>query len=408
MIIKNKDIIVVGLQPWDTEIGSNCKNIAEEFGRQNRVLYVNFPLDRITMKREKDQPIIANRLDVIKNKKENLVQVAPNIWNFTPTCILESVNWIPFTPLFRVVNRINNKRFASEIIKAIAKLNFKDFILFNDSDMFRSYHLKELLKPSLSVYYSRDNLMGVPWWHKHGHLLEPELFAQSDLVTANSTYLADMAREHNPRSFYVGQGCEVQDFDPAKITEVPKEVASLPRPVIGYIGALYQLRLNLQMLEALAGKRKDWSFVLIGPEDEAFKNSSLHKMANVHFLGLKEGRELPAYLAGFDVAINPQILNEVTIGNYPRKIDEYLAMGKPVVASETRAMSIFSGHVYFANTVDEYIVQIEKALKEDNRDKQNERISFARSHTWENSVNEIYKAMAEVKPKLAEPSTQTI
>lgn len=49
----NKDIIIVGQQAWDTDIGSNCKNIALEMSKNNRVLYVNSPLDRITLLRKK-------------------------------------------------------------------------------------------------------------------------------------------------------------------------------------------------------------------------------------------------------------------------------------------------------------------------------------------------------------------
>ena len=48
-IIQGRDIVIVGQQPWDTEIGSNCKNIALEFSKHNRVLYVNSPLDRFTL-----------------------------------------------------------------------------------------------------------------------------------------------------------------------------------------------------------------------------------------------------------------------------------------------------------------------------------------------------------------------
>jgi glycosyltransferase involved in cell wall biosynthesis len=121
----------------------------------------------------------------------------------------------------------------------------------------------------------------------------------------------------------------------------------------------------------------------------------------VHFPGRKEAKELPQYLARFDVAINPQKLNEVTIGNYPRKIDEYLAMGKPTVATETEAMSIFADHVYLAKTADDYIALIEKALTENTAEKVEGRIRFARSHTWENSVAEIYKAMITADPELA-------
>lgn len=396
MLVKDKDIIVVGLQAWDNEIGSNCKNIAMEFAKHNRVLYVNYPLDRISIKRESNSASTIKRLQIIKNKEENLFQIQENLFQFFPNCILESANFLPFTFLFRLVNKINNIKFANQIKIAVDKLGFKNYILFNDSDMFRSFHLPELLQPSLSIYYSRDNLMSVPYWYKHGHLLEPELMAKSSLVTANSTYLADIAKKYNPNSYYVGQGCETDAFDILKINTIPADIEKIKGPIIGYIGALFKLRLDLDLIIHIAQSKPEWSIVLIGPEDNDFKQSALHKLSNVHFLGLKDSSELPAYLARFDVAINPQILNEVTIGNYPRKIDEYLAMGKPTVATETAAMRIFKDYTYLGKTKDDYILLIEKALLENNAQKQAERTKFAQSHTWENSVGIIYNAMQSV------------
>lgn len=226
------------------------------------------------------------------------------------------------------------------------------------------------------------------------------MIKKSDLVCANSTYLSEIASNYNPNSFYVGQGCDVSAFDMTKIRSVPADISGIKKPVIGYIGALFTLRLDIEIISTIAREKPDWQIVLIGPEDEGFKNSILHQFPNVHFLGLKDGSVLPQYLASFDVAINPQILNEVTIGNYPRKIDEYLAMGKPTVATETKAMSIFRDHTYLAKNKGEYVPLIEKSLAENNSEKQNERIKFAKSHTWVNSVNEIYKAIQKVKPEL--------
>ncbi|MCF8425926.1 MAG: glycosyltransferase [Bacteroidia bacterium] len=397
--MKNRDILVVGLQPYDSLIGSNCINIAEEFALNNRVLYVNYAFDRASIKREKDLPNVKKRIEMRVNKSENLIRVKNNLWTLYPDTLLESINWIPFTPLFRIANFINNKRFASEIKKAIKKLEFKDFILFNDSDMFRSFYLKEMLQPDCSIYYTRDNMMSVPYWRKHGLKLEAELMAKSDLVCANSTYLRDLASRDNKNSFYVGQGCDVSAFDKNKVSNIPSDIASIPKPIIGYIGALYTQRLDLEILKTIAHANENWSVVLIGPEDENFKKSELHQLKNVHFLGLKDGSVLPNYLAAFDVAINPQILNEVTIGNYPRKIDEYLAMGKPTVATGTKAMSIFSEHTYLAQNKSEYPALIEKALSENSKLKEEERITFAQSHTWENSVEAIYQAISTVKNK---------
>lgn len=219
---------------------------------------------------------------MIKNREDNLLTVNENLWELYPTCILESANWLPLTFLFRIVN---NNRLANEIKKAIVKLNFKDFILFNDSDMFRSFHLPEMLKPTLSVYYNRDNMMSVPYWYKHGHILEPELIAKSDIVTANSIYLADIAKKHNSNSFYVGQGYETEAFDLSKITSKPNDIENIKKPIIGYIGALYKLRLDLDLIEHIEKSKPEWNIVLIGPEDDAFNQSPLHQLSNVHFLG---------------------------------------------------------------------------------------------------------------------------
>ncbi len=110
--------------------------------------------------------------------------------------------------------------------------------------------------------------------------------------------------------------------------------------------------------------------------------------------------ELPKYLNAFDVAINPQALNPLTIGNYPRKIDEYLAMGKPVVATKTETMNVFKHFCYLAYYKEEYVELIDKALRENNKQAEEDRIAFASSHTWENNVNEIYKSILKVIPNL--------
>src|SRR6187551_226621 len=93
-IIKNRDIIVVGQQPWDVEIGSNCKNIALEFSRYNRVLYVNSPLDRISKLKNAADPKIKQRIDVINGRTESLLEIKKNLWNLYPDEIIESINWI--------------------------------------------------------------------------------------------------------------------------------------------------------------------------------------------------------------------------------------------------------------------------------------------------------------------------
>jgi glycosyltransferase involved in cell wall biosynthesis len=395
-IITNRDIIIVGQQPWDVEIGSNCKNLALEFSRYNRVLYVNSPLDRITLMKHKDDLKVKKRIEVIHGTTDGLVQIQHNLWNYYPDELIESINWIKSTWVHTRLNKLNNKRLANSIKKAIEKLGFKNFILFNDNDIFRCFYLKEYLKPTVSVYYSRDFMLAVDYWKLHGTRLEPQLIAKSDVCVANSVYLAAYCKKYNPHSYYVGQGCDLDTFTSYQ-GEKPADVAEISGPVIGYVGALQSIRLDIELIKYIALQKPGWNIVLVGPEDREFTASDLHQVANIRFLGGKPPEMLPAYIAAFDVCLNPQLVNEVTIGNYPRKIDEYLAMGKPVVATRTEAMSVFEEYTYLGSSKEDYIKLIEQALAEDSRTLQQKRIQFAGTHTWENNVKEIYKAINEVK-----------
>jgi len=380
------DIIIVGQQAWDTEIGSNCKNIALELSKTNRVLYVNSPLDRITLMRDKTDPKVQQRVKVIKGREDGLVEIKENLWNYYPDCMVESINWINNHSLFNFLNKINNRRFSSSIKKAIKRLDFKDYLLFNDSEMFKAFYLKDYLKPRLSMYYSRDYMVAFDYWKKHGEWVEPLIIAKSDLCFANSEYLADYCRQFNSKSYYVGQGCDIDDFKGAQKLPKPPDVRKLPTPVIGYVGALNSVRLDVTIIEHIARSFPEFTVLLVGPEDEGFQASKLHDINNVVFLGPKPVDELPNYINSFDVCINPQLLNPVTIGNYPRKVDEYLAVGKPTVVTATKTMESFKEHVYIAETKEDYVKLIMKALNDNTPKRIDARIAFASEHTWENSV----------------------
>ena len=400
-MIKGKDIVIISIQPWDIEIGSNCKNIALEFAKENRVLYVNPPTDRITRIKQKNTERIQKRIRIGKGIDSDIEVIKDNLWNLYPKDTIESINWINSKTVFNYLNKYNTKLLSKNIMSAVNRLGFSDFILFNDSSMFLGLHLKELLQPKLYAYYMRDYLVKVPYWKKHGETLEPKLIEQADIVLNNSTLYTEYGSQFNANSVMVGQGCDIEMFtDEEDQIKLPHEFEGIPSPVIGYVGSLTTLRLDIELLEHIAKQKPEWSIVLVGPEDEVFKNCALHQLPNVYFLGSKDSKDLPAYIKGFDICMNPQLVNDITLGNYPRKIDEYLAMGKPVVATSTKAMEMFNEHVYLGKSKEDYIEIIEKALTEHSTDKSNERIAFAKSHTWENNVKDIYNAIKTSTQKL--------
>lgn len=392
-IIKGADIIIVSSQQWYTDIGSTCKNIAHEFAKHNRVLYVNSALDRKTILSQKDDVNIQRHLSIINNKEERLTEVEPNIWNYYPRRILESINWIPFTPIFSAVNKINNKRFAADIQEAAEQLGFKDFILFNDNDIFRAFYLKEFLNPKLYIYCNRDNLLGVDYWKKHGLELEPKLIAKSDITVANAHALTDYSLKHNSNSYYFGMGCNIELFDGRKNFDLPHDMQNIPHPIIGYTGVLTSLRIDVDIIKAIAKANPSHSVVLVGPYDLLKNKNELNSFPNIYFLGKKPVDALPSYIQAFDVCINPQAVNDITYVNYPLKIDEYLSMGKPVVATKTQAMEMFNDYIYLAEKPEDYPALVEEALANDSDALKEDRMLLAASHTWTAAVEKIYSAI---------------
>lgn len=76
-MITGRDFIITGLQPWDIAIGSNAKDIAREIAKNNRVLYVNTPVDMLNYLMHPQSPDIQHTKTLIKNKKTDLARSPP-------------------------------------------------------------------------------------------------------------------------------------------------------------------------------------------------------------------------------------------------------------------------------------------------------------------------------------------
>lgn len=394
-----KDFIITSLQSWDIEIGSTIKNTALEISKKHRVLYINTPLDIITrIKGNRESSIHKRRMDVILGKVSPIRQINSNMWVLDCPFTLLSVNKLPAL-LFNFFNRWNNKKLGLWITKQAKVLDFKDYIHLIDTDLFRSRYLKEYINPTITIYYRRDYVIGFPYWRKHGSHSEEALVRQSDIVLANSSYFAEQLRPLNPNTYVLNTGVNFELYNAEQHWDKPMDIP-ITSPIIGYTGAILKSRLDSELLFTIAQKLPEYNFVFVGPEDEHFKNHPLHQLRNVHFMGHKNVNLLPQYIQHFDVCINPQTLNPITDGNYPLKIDEYLAMGKPIVATSTHTMrEVFTHYTYLATSAEEWISELRKALKSNTEELAKARIAFAHTHSWTHSVEIIYEAIRKYNLK---------
>jgi teichuronic acid biosynthesis glycosyltransferase TuaH len=381
--IKDRDIVLFSFQAWNSDIAFNFKDMAYELARFNRVLFIDRARDRNTVLKN----MFLGKASQV-SRTEDLELIQENFWVLHPDTLLESGNWSPNFKLFDFFNRINNKRISVEIKSAIRRLGLKNCLLINDNDFFRGLYLKSLLPVREYIFYLRDFLTIQPFFKKFGPRCEMEMIQKADLVVTNSTWLANYAGQWNPNSVDIGQGCNLHEFVKTN-TNSPEDLKGVSGPIVGYCGAITAMRLDEELLLYIATSLPEMSLVLVGPMDANFENSSLRTMKNVYFLGAKKPAETIAYIHHFRICINPQLVNPLTIGNYPRKIDEYLACGKPVVATSTPAMEMFRDYVDLCVSKQDFVNSICKFLNEPawvSAEQINKRREFALSHSWENSV----------------------
>lgn len=189
--------------------------------------------------------------------------------------------------------------------------------------------------PIASIYDCMDELSAFKGAHSRLVDFEQELFNRVDLVFTGgqSLYEAKRSQHHAVHAF--PSSIDASHFGKARVSEGdPSDQIGIPNPRLGFFGVIDE-RFDIQLLDAVARKRPDWHFVIIGPVVKIDPDTLPHH-SNVHYLGGKKYEELPGYLAGWDIALLLFARNESTRFISPTKTPEYLSAGKPVISTSIR------------------------------------------------------------------------
>ncbi len=222
------------------------------------------------------------------------------------------------------------------------------------------------LDASAVVYDCMDELSAFNGAHPELQAREARLFQRANLVFTGGRSLYEAKQHQHPSVHAFPSSIEVEHFAQARgaIAE-PADQADIPHPRLGFYGVIDE-RMNLELLDGIAQARPDWHLVMIGPVVK-IDPEVLPRHPNIHYLGGKSYAELPAYLAGWDVALLPFARNESTRFISPTKTPEYLAAGKPIVSTSIRDVVRPYGEeklVHIADTVPQFVAAIAAALKQ--------------------------------------------
>lgn len=211
--------------------------------------------------------------------------------------------------------------------------------------------------------YNRDSLGRLD----AGRLeVEIRFLRRVDLVFATARSLAHLRSQYHPRVHFLPNGVDLRFFasPPAGAPAAGTLLQQIPSPRLGYIGNIYEF-LDFELLERVARLRPEWSFVFFGPVPHERLVRTLRACPNVHFPGRIPHAWVPAILDQIDVALAPFQVNGYSIHSNPLKIYEYLAAGKPVVATRLPELIPLEPVIHIVpNTAEGFVAGVEAALQE--------------------------------------------
>lgn len=344
--------------------------------KDNRILWINAIANRMPTASSKDVSRIFKKL---KSFTEPVREVEKNIFVLNPLAI----------PAYgtEAVRKFNQKFLLRQVKKAMRKLRFQNPVnmVFNPAAGLLAGKLDE----DKLIYYCVDDYTEFTGASKGLKEIEEELFRKSDVVIVSAEKLFDDKKKFNENTHLIRHGTDWRHFRTAlnEETEIPAAIKDLPKPIIGFHGLLADW-VDYELIKKTAAHFYKGSVVLVGKiaVDAEQKIKILDGISNVHFLGRKPYSELPNFCKGFDVALNPFAINELTLAANPLKVREYLAAGLQVVSTAIPEVRILE-HCLIGENHADFIEKIEYALA---NPKSKEEISDSiRLESWEAKIEEL-------------------
>lgn len=382
---------------WDDNISSVPLSFAKEFSKTNRVFYFDNPLTiKDIIFNFFNKKITYRLLSFFINKYRYNYRddLGPSLYIVVPSPTLP-INFLPQGKIYNSLRRLNLylvRRSLDNLMKSFA---IEDYIFFNSFNPF--YHHPIIPKnrpPQLLVYQSQDDMSQVTYAAKHGTRLEIEAIKSSDICFATSKHLARKLELLTSRKVLcLHNAVDTSSFPHSSdVQDKPDDIASINKEIICFIGNLDQ-RIDYNLLYEIATSYPDRILLLIGPRNDSnYHSIGFDSLSNVIFLGPKPHKQLHRYLRAASCAIIPFLKNTLTASIYPLKINEYLAMGKPVVTTDfSEDILTFEPVAYIANDRKSFTQLISKAIDEaTDTILAEKRVKYAHNNTWKARVDEFW------------------
>ena len=370
---------------WDSPLWTNKQHLMSRLASQGvRVLYVDSVGHRAPSATAADARRVAHRLAVWRPFAR---QVAPCLWRDSPLVVP-----LHGSPPIDAMNRALLRR---RLGRNVRHLKLDRPVLWAYSPI-----AAEVYSPnrySALVYHCVDDLAQFPG-------VEPRAFRRMEekvVRQACVTLVSSRSLERHVES--LGALSVTYWPNPADVTTI-RNVAprhrSRSRPLVGFLGAVQDYKLNSQLLRGIAAEMPDVDFVIAGPLGEGIARHGIDVTTfsrNVSFPGLIPRERVPEFLSGLDVGMIPYRLNSYTEAVFPLKVFEYFAAGLPVVATPLPSLVGEVSEILFGADRTQFVEQIRVALAcRDDPVGRKRRSEIAESHSWDARCHEALALLARL------------
>jgi glycosyltransferase involved in cell wall biosynthesis len=382
--LTGRDIVCIGFSDWHTDLLTNQQHLLIRAARENRILFVESLGLRRPQLASRDLRRIGRRL----RSATHPLREIDGLHVLSPLVLPLHSN--------RLLRSVNAMLLRQYVTRAVARLGLRDPLLW--SFVPQAEALIDVLSPSQILYYIDDDHAAKAGIDAGSFLAAESRFARrADAVLASAPELVTRMRAFNSNVHYAPNVADTRLFATAlEPGPVDAALAALPEPRIVFVGAIIAVKIDIPLVVELARLKPEWTFAFVGPVGPGDPRTDVHgltELPNVHMLGYRPYEQLPSVLRGADAAIVPYHLDGEMRSVFPMKIYEYLAAGRPVVATPLDTL-VDTPDVLKAATAQELAAQVQDAIERDTTAARRERSQRAQAHSWESRLDQIAQALA--------------
>lgn len=277
-----------------------------------------------------------------------------------------------------------------------------DFALWYYTPM--AYAFSSHLESPVIVYDCMDELSAFLHAPPELKFLEDELLRRADIVFTGGNSLYNLKKQKHSNVFYFPSSIDKKHFIQArKIAIQPADQLIIQGRKAGYAGVIDE-RMDLTLLKSTAMNCPDWQFIMIGPVVK-IKEEALPRLTNIHYLGMKNYDELPAYMSGWEYGLLPFALNDSTRFISPTKTPEYLAAGLHVISTPVKdVVSTYDNKdlIQIADTATEFCENLNRVYTEGQTAAWRKRVDvFLDENSWDSTwkkMNQLLQQTFKYEP----------